>query len=240
MIRIEDLKKSFGKNCVLNGLDLEIEKGGVFVILGPNGSGKTTLIKSILGMVNPDSGQISINDSSILRQWTYRSEIDYLPQIANFPANLSVSELIRLVEDLRPKPTRSKELIQLFGLKDYLGAKLHTLSGGTRQKVNLVLTFMFNSELVILDEPTSGLDPVALLRLKELIRKERANGKTIIITTHIMSFVEEVAERIVFLLDGTSHYVGSLQGIYELTGQSNLEEAIAQILQQQYAQDNLV
>ncbi|MCB9247034.1 MAG: ABC transporter ATP-binding protein [Flavobacteriales bacterium] len=240
MIRIEDLKKSFGKNCVLNGLDLEIEKGGVFVILGPNGSGKTTLIKSILGMVNPDSGQISINNRSVLRQWAYRSDIDYLPQIANFPANLSVAELIRLVEDLRHKPTRSKELIHLFGLQEYLGSKLHTLSGGTRQKVNLVLTFMFNSELVILDEPTSGLDPVALLRLKELIRKERANGKTIIITTHIMSFVEEVAERIVFLLDGTSHYEGSLQGIYELTGQSNLEEAIAQILQQQYAQDNLV
>ena len=91
MIRVEGLHKAFGKLQVLDNLDLKIDQGGIFVILGPNGSGKTTLIKSVLGMVVPDAGSITIDDTSILKEWEYRGNIDYLPQIANFPSNLSVS-----------------------------------------------------------------------------------------------------------------------------------------------------
>lgn len=240
MIEILSLEKSYGKKQVLRGLDLQIDSGGIFVILGPNGSGKTTLIKSILGMVIPNTGDIKIDGNSVLNKWDYRSDIDYLPQIANFPSNLTVAELIQLVQNLRKKPTRERELIELFSLQEFIGVKLHALSGGTKQKVNLVLTFMFNSPLVILDEPTSGLDPVALIRLKELLENERKAGKTILITTHIMSFVEEMADRIVFILDGISYYNGTLHGIYELTGRNSLEQSIAHILQERYAQDYLV
>ncbi|HIE44589.1 MAG TPA: ATP-binding cassette domain-containing protein, partial [Flavobacteriaceae bacterium] len=91
MIEINNLHKKFGKLTVLDGLDLEIRKGGIFAILGPNGSGKTTLIKSILGMVIPNSGEIKIDGNSVLKQWDYRNQINYLPQIANFPANLTVN-----------------------------------------------------------------------------------------------------------------------------------------------------
>ena len=94
MINVCDLHKKFGKNQVLQGIDLEIEQGGIFAILGPNGSGKTTLIKSILGMVIPNSGTIEIEGKPIKNDWKYRHKIDYLPQIANFPANLTVEELI--------------------------------------------------------------------------------------------------------------------------------------------------
>ena len=149
MISVESLHKSFGKLTVLDGLDLRIDRGGIFVILGPNGSGKTTLIKSILGMVIPDKGNISIGDKPVLKEWQYRDNIDYLPQIANFPSNLSVAELLKLVKQLRDRPTRDKELIELFGLEPFLDKKLGHLSGGTKQKVNIVLTFMFNSDLII-------------------------------------------------------------------------------------------
>ena len=235
MIRVEGLKKSFGKLTVLDNLDLQIDKGGIFVILGPNGSGKTTLIKSVLGMVVPDAGNISIDNHSILKKWAYRSNIDYLPQIANFPSNLSVSELLKLVKELRDRPTRDQELIALFGLKPFLDKKLGNLSGGTKQKVNLMLTFMFNSPLVILDEPTSGLDPIALLHLKELIRAEKESGKTVLITTHIMSFVEEIADEIVFLLDGKIYFKGSVQELQQKTGQVDFEHAIAAILRREHA-----
>lgn len=235
MIRVEGLKKSFGKLTVLDNLDLQIDKGGIFVILGPNGSGKTTLIKSVLGMVVPDAGNISIDNHSILKKWAYRSNIDYLPQIANFPSNLSVSELLKLVKELRDRPTRDQELIALFGLEPFLDKKLGNLSGGTKQKVNLMLTFMFNSDLVILDEPTSGLDPIALLHLKELIRAEKENGKTVLITTHIMSFVEEIADEIVFLLDGKIYFKGSVQELQQKTGQKDFEHAIAAILRREHA-----
>ncbi|MCF8277049.1 MAG: ABC transporter ATP-binding protein [Flavobacteriales bacterium] len=235
MIRVEGLKKSFGKLTVLDNLDLQIARGGIFVILGPNGSGKTTLIKSVLGMVVPDAGKISIDGKSVIREWEYRGNIDYLPQIANFPSNLSVSELLKLVKELRDKPTRDQELIAHFGLEPFLDKKLGNLSGGTKQKVNLMLTFMFNSPLVILDEPTSGLDPIAMLHLKELIRAEKQNGKTVLITTHIMSFVEEIADEIVFLLDGKIYFKGSVQELQQKTGQKDFEHAIAAILRREHA-----
>src|SRR5690554_848337 len=159
MIKIENLHKKFGKNKVLTGVDLEIPGKGIFAILGPNGSGKTTLIKTILGMVVPEKGKIDVNGQPIHTNGLYRKEIDYLPQIANFPGNLGVKELIRMIKDLRGIKANEEELIQLFGLTPYLNKKLSNLSGGTKQKVNLVLTFMFDSPIIILDEPTSGLDP---------------------------------------------------------------------------------
>jgi len=161
MIKIENLNKKFGKLVVLENLSLNIKEGGIYAILGPNGSGKTTLIKCLLGMVIPNKGNIYVNNKSILNKWVYRNNLNYLPQIANFPSNLTVAELIKMVKDLRPKSSNETDLINLFGLNDSLNKKLGNLSGGTKQKVNLVLTFMFDSELIILDEPTTGLDPIA-------------------------------------------------------------------------------
>ena len=229
MITIQNLHKKFGKNQVLTGLDLHIHKGGIFAILGPNGSGKTTLIKSILGMVLPNTGMISVGGKPIKKNWKYRQEIDYLPQIANFPGNLKVKELIRMIKDLRQLPSREGKLIALFQLEPFLDKKLSTLSGGTKQKVNIVLAFMFDSPLLILDEPTSGLDPASLIRLKELIQQEKDQGKTILVTSHIMQFVGEVADIIVYLLEGKIYFKGSIADLKTKTKQSDLEHAIAAI-----------
>ena len=236
MIEIKQLNKKFGKNEVLKELDLSINKGGIFAVLGPNGSGKTTLIKSILGMVIPQSGSIKLNGNTIKKDWKYRNEIDYLPQIANFPNNLTVKELIKMIKDLRANNSKNEEpLIKLFKLEPFLNKKLGNLSGGTKQKVNLVLTFMFDSPLVILDEPTTGLDPISLIRLKGLITKEKEKGKTILITSHIMSFVEEVADEIVFLLEGKIYFKGTISELKSKTKQPDFEHAIASILTESYA-----
>ena len=235
MIEFKNLDKRFGKLTVLDGLDLAIKKGGIFAILGPNGSGKTTLIKCLLGMVIPNKGEILLNNESVLRKWDYRNNLNYLPQIANFPPNLTVIELINMVKNLRPKKSNEQELIDLFGLNEFLNKKLGNLSGGTKQKVNIVLTFMFDSELIILDEPTTGLDPIALIHLKDLIRKEKAKGKTILITTHIMSVVDELADEIVFLLDGKIYFKGSIEALKKQTNNNNLEHAIANLISKQYA-----
>jgi Cu-processing system ATP-binding protein len=235
MISVQNLHKKFGKNQVLQGVDLEISQGGIFAILGPNGSGKTTLIKSILGMVIPTKGTIEIEGKRIKKDWKYRHKIDYLPQIANFPANLTVDELISMIKDLRANKTvDDQRLIALFKLEPFLKKKLGNLSGGTKQKVNIVLAFMFNSPLIILDEPTSGLDPISLIRLKDLITQEKAKGKTILITSHIMSFVEQVTNEIVFLLEGKIYFKGSISELKSKTSQPDFEHAIASILQQSY------
>ena len=235
MVNIVNLHKKFGKNIVLNGVNLKINEGGIFAVLGPNGSGKTTLIKSILGMVIPCEGKISIQDKLIKNQSQYRHNIDYLPQIANFPNNLKVKELIKMIKDLRGQTLLDNPLISLFKLEPFLDKKLGNLSGGTKQKVNIVLTFMFDSPLIILDEPTTGLDPISLIRLKDLIQKEKAKGKTILITSHIMSFVEEVSDEIVFLLEGQIYFKGPISELKSKTNQPDFEHAIASILTENHA-----
>lgn len=235
MIEIKSLYKKFGKNEVLKGMDLSVSKGGVFAILGPNGSGKTTLIKCILGMVIPDAGEILVNDEPVIGKWKYREQIDYLPQIANFPENLTVKELIEMIKDIRRVPTREEALIERFGLKPFWKKKIGTLSGGTKQKVNIVLSFMFDSDIIMLDEPTVGLDPIALITLKELIQERKNAGKTVLITSHILSFVEQVSEGIVFILEGKIYFKGSVEELKEFSGENDLEHAIANLLRKSHA-----
>ena len=235
MVSIKNLHKKFGKNQVLKGIDLHINDGGIFAVLGPNGSGKTTLIKSVLGMVIPNKGNIEVLGNNIKKNSDYRHKIDYLPQIANFPSNLKVKELIKMIKDLRKNTNEDERLIKLFKLEPFLDKKLGNLSGGTKQKVNIILTFMFDSPLIILDEPTTGLDPISLIRLKDLIQAEKAKGKTILITSHIMSFVEEVSDEIVFILEGKIYFKGTIQDLKTKTKQPDFEHAIASILTDNHA-----
>src|SRR5690606_32897633 len=182
------------------------------------------------------SGQLSINGESLKNNYKYRKKIDYLPQIANFPGNLKVSELIAMIKDLRnSNATKETELIELFKLQPFLNKKLANLSGGTKQKVNLVLAFMFDSPLLILDEPTNGLDPISHLRLKNILKSEKEKGKTILITSHILSFVEEISDEIVFLLEGKIYFKGGISELKSKTEQPDFEHAIASVLSSSYA-----
>jgi len=234
MISIKDLHKSFGKVKVLEGIDLELKDPGIYAVLGPNGSGKTTMIKCILGMVIPDKGSISVNGTNVKGNWKYRKNIDYLPQIAQFPGNLTVKEILKMIRNLRGVASSDESLIDHFDLHPYLDKKLGNLSGGTRQKVNIVLALMFDCDLMILDEPTTGLDPVSLIHLKELIQEAKNRGKIILITSHIMSFVEEVSDQVLFILEGRVRYKGTVEALRESTGQTDLEHAIAQLLMENH------
>jgi Cu-processing system ATP-binding protein len=230
MIELKNIHKRFGKNKVLRGINVDLDKPGITAVLGPNGSGKTTLIKSILGLVLTDKGEIYFNGKSIKGQFDYRKQISYLPQIARFPENLSVKEIIRMIKDLRSGQTDEDYFIRLFNLEGELNKKMGALSGGNRQKVNLLLALMYDNPVIILDEPSTGLDPLALINLKEYLQAEKARGKFIIITTHIMSLVEEMADHIVFLLDGNIYFDGSQNQLLAEHGNTGLEQTIANIL----------
>jgi Cu-processing system ATP-binding protein len=231
-IRAEGLCKSFDRLKVLDDISFSIQPASVTAILGPNASGKSTLIKSILGLVRPDEGEIYIDDRSIRRRWEYRRHIGYMPQIARFPENLKVSELLRMVMDIRGvSEPADDELISAFELNDLMGRPLRVLSGGTRQKINAALAFMFSPDVFILDEPTAGLDPISITLLKEKIENEKASGKTIIMTSHNMHEVDEMADHILFLLDGRTCFDGSLLALKENTSELKLERAIVTLLE---------
>lgn len=234
MVQIEGLEKSFGSLDVLENLTTSISRGEITALVGPNGSGKTTLIKCILGLVRPDAGRIVVDETTLNGNWKYRERIGYMPQDARFPENLSAREVIAMLKDLRGHPEDTDEdLIDAFNLTPELDKPIRTLSGGTRQKVNAVTAFLFRPDFVILDEPTAGLDPSASSTLKDKILSVQQEGTTFILTSHVMSELEELARDLAFLLHGRIQYDGPIDALKQSTGTPNLERAIAHIMTDQ-------
>ncbi|MFA5803125.1 MAG: ABC transporter ATP-binding protein [Melioribacteraceae bacterium] len=231
MITLNNYSKHYGSLKALSEINLSIPGGSLTFLVGPNASGKTTLIKSLLGLVKPTSGEIVVNGITLNGDYNYRKEIGYVSQIANFPENLTVDEIFRMVKDLRDNRTNyDEELVSDFQLEQAFKKRLKTLSGGTRQKVNVAVAFLFDPKIIILDEPTAGLDPVASSLLKDKILKENKKGKTIIFTSHILSEMEELAQNVVFLLEGKIFFNGTIKDLINSTNQQNLERAIASIM----------
>lgn len=231
---VSGLRKRFGRQEVLRGLDLTIGPGRITAIVGPNAAGKTTLIKTILGLVRPDrgGGTVEVDGITVNGSPAYRERIGYMPQAARFPEHLTGREIIRLLIDLRGgKPELDEELIEPFRLEPFLNKPVRTLSGGTRQKLNAVVACLFRPSLLILDEPTAGLDPVAAGLLKDKLLRAPAEGTTVLLTTHIMSEVEELAQDIVFLAEGSVAFQGTVEALLAETGQARLERAIARRLE---------
>ncbi|MCE1163839.1 MAG: ABC transporter ATP-binding protein [Bacteroidetes bacterium] len=203
MIKIENIEKSYGKSFQLNIGKLEFKRGSIITLMGPNGSGKTTLLKSILGLVIPEKGTITVNGRNISGQCDYRNSICYMPQSSPYPPNLKVKEIIAITKDIRePQDDYDYELFGLFGTANILEKRAGALSQGTRQRLSAALAFMFNSEIIVLDEPTAGLDPYSAGVLKSKILKEKNAGKLILLTTHIVNEVSELSDRLVFMLEG--------------------------------------
>lgn len=231
MITFKNLEKKFGKFHVLKNISLMVQPGKITAIVGPNGSGKTTIIKSILGLVKPDSGDILIDDKSILDKYLYRKNIGYMPQSASFPENLTVQEVIKMIADLRNNIIDiESSLIEILNLIPEMNKQIKNLSGGNKQKLSAYIALIFNPSIIILDEPTAGLDPVASSNLKQRILEERTKGKTIILTSHIMSEIEELADNILFLIDGRIVFDGEVKDLIESSGEQKLEKAIANMM----------
>lgn len=232
MIHIDSVSKRFRRLTVLENINARFEKGQVVSLIGPNGSGKTTLIKCILGMVRPDSGNISVNGVKINGHPAYREEIGYMPQIGRYPDNMRIGQLFRMLQDVRNRPdaTTDRELFNQFELEKISQKPMRTLSGGTRQKVSAALAFLFNPAILILDEPTAGLDPLASELLKAKILAEKKKGKLILITSHILSDIDELTTHVLYLQEGKMQFFKDLETLQEETGELRLGRAIARIM----------
>jgi Cu-processing system ATP-binding protein len=232
VIEARGVTKAYGPLSVLQGIDLDIEPGQITAIVGPNASGKTTFNKIVLGLVRPDAGTVRFDGTLVNGTSAYRRRIGYMPQAARYPENLCAHDVLAMLTDLRGRHvTRDEELVERFQLDAIMRAPLRTLSGGMRQRVNAALAFLFTPDLLILDEPTAGLDPISSSTLKDKMLCERANGRTFIITSHVLSELQELSDRIVFLLDGRVRFSGSQHALQEITGEATLERAIASLMQ---------
>lgn len=234
LVEIRALTKRFGSRIVLRGVDVNIARGAVTAIIGPNGAGKTTLNKSLLGLVRPDSGSICFDGADTAGQIAYRARIGYMPQTPRYPESFSAGDVLTLLEDLRGGGARDRSLIDAFELAPMLDQPARALSGGQRQRLNAAAAFLFVPELLLLDEPTAGLDPIASGVLKDKIRAVRDAGRAVVITSHILSELEELADEIVFLHEGQVRWTGAMRDLLQRTNASTLERAIAQLMRQSH------
>jgi Cu-processing system ATP-binding protein len=240
MISIKKVCKKFGKLQALSDVDLDMTMGKAYALVGPNGSGKTTLIKSVLGLVIPSSGEISFNGKSIAKDWKYRENIGYMAQIGRYPENMTIGQLVDMMKNIRNNVTELDDsMIDQFKLYKMFDKRMHTLSGGTRQKVSAALAFLFNPDVLILDEPTAGLDPVSVEILKEKIIEEKTRGKLLIISSHILSDLDELTTDIVYIYEGKVHYNNTIQALKSETQEKKLGKAIATMIGQRQLIDSI-
>jgi Cu-processing system ATP-binding protein len=232
MIEINNLSKNFNKFTALDNINVNFKDGQSIALIGPNGCGKTTLIKSILGLNVIEKGAIVVNGESVSEHYIYRKNIGYMPQIGRYPENMSIEETLKMIKDIRKAPEQDldTELLQEFQLEKLYDKKMRTLSGGTTQKVSAVLAFMFNPSIIILDEPTAGLDPLAAEILKNKILKEKAKGKLIIITSHLLSELDDIVSEIVFMNEGSILVHQSVEELMTETQTQKISDGIVTIL----------
>src|SRR5262249_34732445 len=227
------VNKVFGKLKALDDVSLTCTKGECIALIGPNGSGKTTLIKSVLGMVVPDSGFITCNGKNIKHDWQYRNQIGYMPQIGRYPDNMTIGQIFTMIKDIRKKYAKQgfdEELVSQFQLDQMMGKRMRTLSGGTRQKVSSSLAFLFAPEVLILDEPTAGLDPLASEKLKQKIIYEKSRGKLILITSHVLSELDDLITQVIYMQEGSLLFHKKLGDLQKDTGEQKLAKAIAAVM----------
>lgn len=234
MIEIKNLTKKFDGFTALDDLNLSFTNGKSIALIGPNGCGKTTLIKCILGLNVIETGDILVDGKSVKDDYLYRREIGYMPQIGRYPENMTIAQTLKMIKDTRKTSEThlDNELLESFELEKIYGKKMGTLSGGTTQKVSAVLAFMFDPKIIILDEPTAGLDPLASEILKNKIIQEKNKGKLIIITSHLLSELDDIVSEIVFINEGKIIVQQSVEDLMTERKAEKISESIISILKE--------
>ncbi len=232
MIQAKHITKKFGRLKALDDVSVQMNAGECIAILGPNGCGKTTLLKTVLGMVVADSGEVMVKNEIVKKSnWQYRRHIGYMPQIGRYPSNMKIADVINMMKDIRQNGELNEELASAFDLPALNQKKMGNLSGGTTQKVSAVLAFMFNPDILILDEPTAGLDPLSSEKLKAKIKAENDKGKLVIITSHILSELDDLVTEVIYMQEGKIIFHKKIKTLQDETGEIKLSKAIASILQ---------
>jgi ABC-2 type transport system ATP-binding protein len=221
-IAVRDLRKSYGAYEALRGISFEIKEGEVFGLLGPNGAGKTTTIEILEGYRTRDAGEVDVLGFDSERAGSaFRERIGVVLQQSQLWPNLTVAETHRMFAGYYEHPRNAEEVIALVGLAEKRNARVKTLSGGQKRRLDLGVALVGDPDLVFLDEPTTGFDPAARRAAWDMIRSLRSLGKTILLTTHYLDEAEQLADRLAVLREGVIIREGTPE---ELTGGSSETE----------------
>ncbi|MET0492876.1 MAG: ABC transporter ATP-binding protein [Actinoplanes sp.] len=202
-IEVRGLRKAYGPQVAVGGIDLDVAAGEVFALLGPNGAGKTTTVEILEGHRRRSAGEVRVlgtDPDDAGREW--RARIGIVLQTANDAADLTVTEMVRHVAGFYPDPRAVSEVIDLVGLADRGKAKVRALSGGQRRRLDVALGIVGRPEVIFLDEPTTGFDPEARRQFWDLVRALAAEGTTILLTTHYLDEAEALADRLAVIVGG--------------------------------------
>ncbi len=225
ILEVREIKKTFGEVRAVDGVSFRVKRGAITGLLGRNGAGKTTTLRMITGIFLPDSGVI---------EWTgggngsaFRDRVGYLPEERGLYKQMKLIELLLFLAEIkgrRPAEVRSKidQWLERFELADKRNAKVEELSKGNQQKVQLIGTLLHDPDLIILDEPQSGLDPVNMVVVRNLLRDLRQEGRTILLSTHMMAEAERMADEIVLIHQGRVVLDGSLDDVRSSHGKNTL------------------
>ena len=226
-IKVKGLQKSYKQLHVLKGVDLEVEKGSIFALLGSNGSGKTTIVKILTTLLKQDSGTATVNGFDVIsKPINVRASISLTGQFAAVDEILTGRENLVMIARLRHlnNPYQvADDLLQRFGLTDAADRKASTYSGGMRRRLDIAMSLVGGAPLIFLDEPTTGLDPEARIEVWKMVKELAANGTTVFLTTQYLDEAEQLADRIAILHEGKIIVNGTLAELKKLYPPTQLE-----------------
>lgn len=233
VLQVAGLKAGYNEKQVLHGLDLDILRSETFGVIGLNGAGKTTMIKTILGLKNQTAGEIKILGLDKMAP-IVKADIAYLPERFEPPWFLKGGEFIRFSAGLYNRSVSSEQIVtyceKLALDRAVINQRVQTYSKGMRQKLGLIATLLTGCSILILDEPMSGLDPLARALVKDTLLATKAEGRTIVLSSHILSDMDEICDRICVIHDGIIHYTGTPAGFREQMGEASLERAFLNVV----------
>lgn len=219
-IKLEGIAKHYSETKKITNINLTVDKAEIFALCGGNGAGKSTLIKMLTGIMKPTSGKVFMNGKEVNPQsFEYKQQFSYMPDEMLFPRQLSGLEVLTFFSRLRKiSDEKVSEALHQVGLYEARKMPVKQYSKGMQQRLSLAQALLPDVPLRILDEPTNGLDPYWVFRFKEIILEEKRQGRTIIFTTHILSLVEEIADRAAFMQEGKLQYCESVHSLTQQDG----------------------
>lgn len=222
MIKVQNIEKSFKKKAVLKGVDFEVNEGEIIALLGENGAGKSTLINIINDIITPSNGEVELFNNQYNKR-DEKNRTGIMLQNNIIIACLSVKEVIELSRSYYKNPLSYKEIMEIAQLSEQENLRMSKLSGGQQRRLSFALALVGNPDIIFLDEPTANMDSRARYRLWQTIANLKDSGKTIIITSHQLADLEDIATRILILQDGLIAFDGSMNDLRKIQGEGTLE-----------------